>query len=100
MRGRFGGRKAFGGRVSAEAVAASLAGDGWQRKRRVPRGPGRPMLLPDREGAEALPAGHPVTWAALWGREGTPRFPGLTPMGGPEPGFGVALVPVSTEAMR
>ncbi|GBR39086.1 hypothetical protein AA101099_1512 [Neoasaia chiangmaiensis NBRC 101099] len=40
----------------------------------------------ERESAEPLPAGHPVSWSALWGtdeaaRRPVPRFPGLPPIG-------------------
>jgi len=35
----------------------------------------------ERDGLEALPAGHAVSWAALWAGEMVPRFPGPAPMG-------------------
>lgn len=83
-------------RVSADAIAAMLAADGWRpqpgaegRKRRGrPRrqaaagteGAGRATM--ERETVEALPPGHPVTWNALWGADLAPAFPPLVPMGG------------------
>ncbi|GBR55010.1 hypothetical protein AA106555_1903 [Neokomagataea thailandica NBRC 106555] len=87
-----------GARVSAGVLAAMLAEDGWspkvkpfktekvgfaassvaaqaKKKVRIAR------KVIDRETAEALPAGHSVTWAALWGADKVPVFPGLVAMG-------------------
>lgn len=86
-----------GTRVSAGVLAAMLAADGWAPKRE-PRGrfearkpvkasasKGRSVRkVVERDMAEALPAGHPVSWAALWGADKVPAFPGLVPMGGRE----------------
>ncbi|EHH67001.1 hypothetical protein [Gluconobacter morbifer] len=82
-------------RVSASAVAAMLASDGWRPKqggRRRGRKPGRKKAVTsvagrpglERDTVEALPAGHPVTWKALWGTDLAPAFPGLRPMGSHE----------------
>ncbi|MBF0877413.1 transcriptional regulator [Gluconobacter cerevisiae] len=82
-------------RVSASALAAMLASDGWLpergnarkgRRRSVQKTSGasfpKARIVTDRETAEALPAGHPVSWNALWGADLVPVFPGLQPMGG------------------
>lgn len=87
-------------RVSASALAAMLASDGWlpeQGSARKGRGRSarktsaasvsRVRTVTDRETAEALPAGHPVSWNALWGADLVPVFPGLQPMGGREAGL-------------
>ncbi|GAD10673.1 hypothetical protein GFGA_1c0523 [Gluconobacter frateurii NBRC 103465] len=82
-------------RVSASAIAAMLASDGWQPMRKPAHkkalGKGRKISkvsggtekrqVFDRESAEALPPGHPVSWKALWGSDLAPAFPALTPMG-------------------
>ena len=86
-------------RVSASALAAMLASDGWlpeQPSARKGRGRSarktseasvsRVRMGTDRE-TEALPAGHPVSWNALWGADLVPGFPGLQPMGGREAGL-------------
>nr|WP_294915926.1 transcriptional regulator [uncultured Neokomagataea sp.] len=93
---------AAGARVSAGALAAMLASDGWAPKpgvktRAAVRVSSRAVAaakgsvkasvsrkVVERETAEALPAGHPVSWAALWGADKVPAFPGLVPMGGRE----------------
>jgi len=87
-------------RVSASALAAMLASDGWlpeQGSARKGRGrsarktseasASRMRTVTDRETAETLPAGHPVSWSALWGADLVPVFPGLQPMGGRETGL-------------
>lgn len=87
-------------RVSASALAAMLASDGWLPEREgVRKKRGRPSkkasgafssrarVVTDRETAEALPAGHPVSWNALWGADLVPVFPGLQPMGGRDAGM-------------
>lgn len=87
-------------RVSASALAAMLASDGWLpeqgiarkgRRRSAKKTSGtsssRVRMVTDRETAEALPAGHPVSWNALWGADLVPVFPGLQPMGGREAGL-------------
>ncbi|GAC87890.1 hypothetical protein Gbth_015_017 [Gluconobacter thailandicus F149-1 = NBRC 100600] len=82
-------------RISASAIAAILASDGWQPMQKTARkksaGKGRKISkvsggtekrqVVDRESAEALPPGHPVSWKALWGSDLAPAFPALTPMG-------------------
>lgn len=87
-------------RVSADALAAMLASDGWLPEQGGPRrGRGRSAiktsgrskqrarLATDRETIDALPAGHPVSWNALWGADLAPVFPGLQPMGGRDSGM-------------
>lgn len=82
-------------RVSASAIAAMLAADSWKPLRKEARNRsmrkakkiakvsgGTPKrLVVDRESAEALPPGHPVSWNALWGADRVPQFPVLAPMG-------------------
>lgn len=81
-------------RVSASVIAAMLASESWQpsqkaagrqsgkRKKisKVSGGTPKRQVI-DRESAEALPPGHPVSWRALWGSDLAPAFPALTPMG-------------------
>ncbi len=87
-------------RVSASALAAMLASDGWlpeQGNARKGRGrsarktsevaASRARMMADRETVEALPAGHPVSWNALWGADLVPVFPGLQPIGGRDVGL-------------
>lgn len=87
-------------RVSASALAAMLASDGWLpergsvrkgRRRSAQKTSGkstpRARVVIDRETAEALPAGHPVSWNALWGADLVPVFPGLQPMGSRDAGM-------------
>ncbi|WP_249203124.1 transcriptional regulator [Gluconobacter kondonii] len=87
-------------RVSANALAAMLASDGWLPERGNARkgrrrsdqktfktSSLRARMTTDRETAEALPAGHPVSWNALWGADLVPVFPGLQPMGGRDVGM-------------
>ncbi|MBR0560348.1 transcriptional regulator [Neokomagataea anthophila] len=90
-----------GARVSAGALAAMLAADGWAPKlvgkSRLSAGVSGTLSggkkkgtkvasrkVVERDTVEALPAGHPVSWAALWGADKVPAFPGLVPMGGRE----------------
>ncbi|GBD57485.1 transcriptional regulator [Gluconobacter wancherniae] len=87
-------------RVSASAVAAMLATDGWipgsERSRHRKKGNGTSSrerrgsagrTASERERADALPAGHPVSWNALWGGDRVPAFPGLLPIGAHEHGL-------------
>ncbi|AQS91825.1 transcriptional regulator [Gluconobacter albidus] len=87
-------------RVSASSLAAMLASDGWLpergsarkgRRRSAQKTSGasslRTRVITDRETTDALPAGHPVTWNALWGADLVPVFPGLQPMGGRDTGM-------------
>ncbi|GBR44181.1 hypothetical protein [Neokomagataea thailandica] len=85
-----------GARVSSGALAAMLASDGWVPKKKTEgaaykafaaKKPIKARIarkMVERDTMEALPAGHSVTWAALWGADKVPAFPGLVPMGGRE----------------
>ncbi|QDH16796.1 transcriptional regulator [Swingsia samuiensis] len=88
-------------RVSANAIAAMLASDGWkperyERKRpsAVRSKPPKRMVAVDtkdklhageRELMEPLRAGHPISWNALWGGDRIPTFPTMSSMGKREP---------------
>lgn len=75
-----GQEHAFGRqRVSAESLAALLASEEWRPAR--PRSSERVRFIPERDRFEALPAGHQVSWAAVWAGEAVPLFPGLRPIG-------------------
>lgn len=78
-------------KVSAEEVAAALALDGQAKKFPRPQSFFSRRGSVDRDGSEALPSGHPVSWGALWQAEAMPRFPGLMPMGMPEMSFSERL---------
>lgn len=74
----------LGCRRTAADVAVLLAGMAFDN--------GANSLKPrraERDTMETLPAGHPVSWGALWGegfpRDGVPDFPGLRPIGAFEP---------------
>jgi len=61
-------------RVSAEQVAAILASDHACAAYR--RGVVRTRVM-EREAQDVLPAGHSVSWGAIWGAGEVPAFPGL-----------------------
>ncbi|WP_367160680.1 hypothetical protein ABUE34_05090 [Kozakia baliensis] len=78
------GSKKYSKAVPAERLVELLAQTAW-----IPQGKRRTNRLRERDqaGSEALPSGHPISWAALWPADATPRFPGLRSIGAWEPGM-------------
>lgn len=82
-----GARKGRGALRAAVLAGAGVSSGAGRAAAVGVAGAGRPaaQVRHERDGVEALVAGHPASWRALWRGEAVPPFPGLLPMGTPEP---------------